>query len=294
MYYLWIVTKTIFMLQIYQKKRFLIVFIVVLLLFVLATLVISFHGKLAPSNNKPAFESGATAQCFGPPYPSQSIDLLDWKLTLPILTDGKKSAPLEVMQPQLATYKNCPWFMLSPDGKGVVFRAAVNAPTTSNSDYPRSELREMTDGGTQEEFWSTSTGIHTLFMDEAITSVPKNKPDVVAGQIHGDDDDLIVIRLEYPKLMVSRGKNNLYTLDENYSLGKRFTIKFMAENGKIAVYYNNSANPVYTLDKKVKQAYFKAGVYTQSNCQTEESVNLCKADNYGEVTIYQLQVTHQQ
>jgi hypothetical protein len=132
-----------------------------------------------------------------------------------------------------------------------------------------------------------------LLLEEAITAVPKNKPEVVAGQIHGDDDDLITIRLDYPKLYVARSKKNLATLDENYALGKRFSVKFVAQDGKISVYYNNGAAPVYTLDKKVDMAYFKVGVYTQSNCETEASPNLCTADNYGEVIVYQMLVTHQ-
>jgi len=122
--------------------------------------------------------------------------------------------------------------------------------------------------------------------------VPKNKPDVVAGQIHGDDDDLIVVRLEYPKLFLSRGKSNLATLDENYTLGKKFTVRFVASDGKISVYYNDNISPIYTLDKKVEQAYFKAGVYTQSNCETEESPDLCHTENYGEVVIYEIELTH--
>lgn len=183
--------------------------------------------------------------------------------------------------------------MPTPDKKGVVFRAPVNAETTSNSDYPRTELREMTADGTKELFWPSTEGTHTLTLTQAITAVPQAKKHVVAGQIHGDDDDLLVIRLEYPKLYLTRSKSNLVTLDENYALGKRFTVKFAANDGKIAVYYNNGASPVYVLDKEVKEAYFKAGVYTQSNCETEESPDLCTADNYGEVVIYNLTVAHQ-
>ena len=151
----------------------------------------------------------------------------------------------------------------------------------------------MTADGTEEFFWSSNKGTHTLFLDEAITAAPKNKPDVVAGQIHGDDDDLIVIRLEGQKLFLSRGKSALATLDENYTLGKRFTIKFVAQDGQIMTYYNQSATPVYVLEKKVNLAYFKVGVYTQSNCETEDSANLCSTDNYGEVVIYQIKVTHE-
>jgi hypothetical protein len=226
-------------------------------------------------------------------YPSQILDLSNWKLTLPVTTPADPSLPLEIDQPELATYRMSPWFTLASDKRGVIFRASVNAPTTVNSSYPRSELREMTANGKEDAYWPSTKGTHTLFLDEAITAVPQGKPEVVAGQIHGDSDDLLVIRLDYPKLYLARGKSNLYTFDENYDLGKRFTVKFMAQDGKIIVYYNNGSVPVYTLEKKVNQAYFKVGVYTQSNCETEGSPDLCTADNYGEVVIYQAVVTHQ-
>ena len=84
---------------------------------------------------------------------SQLPDLTNWKLTLPIVSPDDLTQPLEIRQPELAKYQLSPWFVLDPQKKGIVFRAAVNAPTTSNSSYPRSELREMTDKGAQEIFW---------------------------------------------------------------------------------------------------------------------------------------------
>ena len=43
--------------------------------------------------------------------------------------------------------------------------------------------------------------------------------------------------------------------------------------------------------KFVAGNYFKAGVYTQSNCTRERT---CAPENFGEVVIYRLTVTHQQ
>lgn len=230
----------------------------------------------------------------GPPYPSEILDLTNWKVTLPVGNPGRKSKqPLEIRQPELAAYRLDPWFMPLPDTRGVVFRAPVNAPTTGDTDYPRSELREMTNGGRENAVWSSKKGTHTLILDQAITAVPKGKPHIVAGQVHGDDDDVLVIRLEYPTLYIARSKKNVYTLDDRYVLGERFTVKFVAHDGKILVYYDGSDAPVYTLDKKLNEAYFKAGAYTQSNCETENSPDLCTADNYGEVVIYQATVTHE-
>lgn len=220
-------------------------------------------------------------------YPSQILNLTNWKLTLPT---RKSEKPAEIKQPELAKFSKDPWFVVSPDG-GVRFRAAVDGMTTSGSDYPRSELREMKDDGRTNASWSSTSGTHTMFLDEAITAVPIKKKHVVAGQIHDADDDVIVIRLEFPNLYVNVDGDNKYTLDSNYTLGKRFSVKFEVKDGKTNVFYNNSYEPVYVLDKSYTGAYFKAGAYTQSNCSKEDSSS-CNSDNYGEVVIYQLSVSY--
>jgi len=223
-------------------------------------------------------------------YPSQVLNLANWKITIPTITSGNAA---EIKQPELATYNISPWFIVVSEGNAVRFRAAVNGSTTSGSEYPRSELREMVDNGKTNAAWSSKKGIHTLFLDQAITAVPKIKQDVVAGQIHNESKDIIVIRLNYPNLHVRVDGTNVYTLDSHYTLGKRFTVKFVVSEGLTKVYYNNGADPVYTLNKKYSDAYFKAGVYTQSNCSKEGSPSLCNDNNYGEVIIYQATITHQ-
>ncbi len=222
-------------------------------------------------------------------YPSQIINLTNWKLTLPI---GKNEKPTEIKQPLLAKFEIDPWFVGLPNGNGVRFRSPVNGITTKGSNYPRSELREMTNSGVKNASWNSISGVHSMFLDEAITALPSKKKHIVAGQIHDAQSDIIVIRLENRSLYINVDGDNKHRLDSNYSLGKRFTIKFVVKNGQTAVYYNSSSNPVYTLNKEYSGAYFKAGAYTQSNCSKEES-SKCTEDNYGEVIIYKLTVTHQ-
>lgn len=222
-------------------------------------------------------------------YPAQILDLTNWKLTLPT---GDSENPAEILQPYLATYMNDPWFLINADKNGVRFRAPVNGVTTSGSNYPRSELREMKNNGEDKANWSSTSGTHTMVIDEAITAVPQIKKHVVAGQIHDKSDDIIVIRLEYPNLYVNVGGKNKYKLDSSYALGKRFTVKFVVNMGKTKVYYNGSVNPAYTLSKSYSGAYFKAGTYTQSNC-TRELFLFCNDSNFGEVVIYGLTVTHE-
>jgi hypothetical protein len=150
----------------------------------------------------------------------------------------------------------------------------------------------MTNNGLTNASWSSANGTHTMFIDQKITAVPSVKKHIVAGQIHDASDDVIVIRLEYPKLFIDINGTDGPVLDSNYTLGKRFTVKFEVNNNQTKIYYNGNTTPSYTLNKSYSGAYFKAGAYTQSNCSTEGSSSLCNENNYGEVVIYKVIVTH--
>jgi hypothetical protein len=220
--------------------------------------------------------------------PGRILDLSDWKLQLPVDgAGGTAGRPAEVLAPGLGTYVQAPYFAVRAGG--VQFRAPVNGVTTSGSRYPRSELREMTGGGATLAAWSTDAGTHTMEVEQAITAVPATKRHVVAGQIHDGTDDVITVRLEHPRLFVDHNGRPGATLTPSYVLGTRFTVRIEASEGQIRVTYNGAATPADTLARSGGGHYFKAGAYTQSNCTREVA---CGAENFGEVLIYRLEVSH--
>ncbi|MDT8915948.1 polysaccharide lyase family 7 protein [Amycolatopsis sp. PS_44_ISF1] len=217
-------------------------------------------------------------------HPADVLDLANWKETLPT---GSKGKPTEIEQPALNTFSAEPWFTTAAGCTGVRFRAAVDGVTTSGSGYPRSELREMAGG--DEADWSTTRGTSTLTVDTSVTHLPADKPEVVVAQIHDADDDVTVFRLEGSKLYLTRGDDPHYRLaDGGYRLGTRFTVEFVAGGGRISAYYNGTE--VAGFAKKSSGDYFKAGVYTQANCDKSSP---CSAQNYGETVVYGLTVAHQ-
>ncbi|MDC7221393.1 MAG: polysaccharide lyase family 7 protein [Spirochaetales bacterium] len=215
--------------------------------------------------------------------PSQVLNLLNWKITLPF--DQAK----EVYQPDFKTYVHPDFFRTTKDNDGVIFTAPVAADgtdaTTVNSKYPRSELREMAYGGQAEANWDTDNGRHVMKIVQAITHLPDVKNEVVAGQIHDAHDDVVMIRLHGTKLFVEAEGVNKGVLDENYELGTKFEIEISAENDVIGVRYNKDVEVKFNVHKE--GCYFKAGVYTQSNLSKGDA-----ADAYGEVVIYDLNVAH--
>lgn len=216
--------------------------------------------------------------------PADVLDLSNWYEGLPIGEDGH---PTDIKQPELADYSIDPWFVATADCSGVRFRAAVNGVTTNGSRYPRSELREMS--GSEKASWSSTSGTHVMVINEEITHLPEDKPQIVAGQIHGPDSDISVFRLEGTNLYVTDGDDHHHQLvTSGYQLGTPFEAKFVVADGQIRAYYNGTLET--TIPADFSGGYFKAGAYTQANCDNSAP---CSDDNYGEVIIHSLTVTHQ-
>lgn len=225
-----------------------------------------------------------------PVYPSDLLDLSNWHLTLPVDTSHAGS-PDQIDQPELDTYTNSSFFFLNAAKTGVTFRAYTNGATTSGSGYPRSELRERINGGAAHASWSSSSGTHKLFIDQAVTHLPDVKPHIVVGQIHDSSDDVIVFRLEGQKLFIDLNGNDGPTLTSSYVPGTRFTVGFEVANNAVKCYYNGALK--YTYSKSFSGAYFKAGAYVQSSCQGDKKVAGESCSAYGEAVIYDVSVQHQ-
>ncbi|MFJ8538387.1 polysaccharide lyase family 7 protein [Streptomyces sp. NPDC093591] len=241
-----------------------------------ATLTLSAHA------GTPTPHGQAAARCA---YPADVLDLTNWKMTLPT---GEDEDPTEITQPELATFSADPWFRADAGCDAVVFRAAVNGVTTGGSNYPRAELREMTDGGEDEAAWSTTDGTHTLVVREAFTALPAERPWLVGAQVHGGDDDVTVFRLEGSSLYITDGDDrHAHLVTDDYELGTEFEAKFVARDGEIDAYYNGRLETTISHDGDTN--YFKAGAYTQANCDNSDP---CADDNYGEVRISRIKVTH--
>ncbi|MDT0268560.1 polysaccharide lyase family 7 protein [Streptomyces sp. DSM 44915] len=225
--------------------------------------------------------------------PADVLDLDDWKITLPIGEDGEDGEddrPLEIFQPELADYAHASYFRVSDDGDAVRFRAPVNGVTTSGSSYPRAELREMEPGGEDETEWSATSGTHTMTVREAFTHLPAERPYLVGAQIHGGDDDVTVVRLEGTELWITEGDTRHHHLiTDDYELGTVFEVTYVVADGEIEVYYNGELET--TLEHTDPTNYFKAGAYTQANCDNSAP---CDEDNYGEVEIHELTITHEE
>ncbi|TWF76597.1 alginate lyase [Pseudonocardia hierapolitana] len=213
-------------------------------------------------------------------FPAEIIDASKWYLTLPTGSEGQ---PDTVDTKDLSTYAS-KWFQLNDTKDGVVFTANAGGATTVNSHYPRSELREMTGG--EKASWDGRSGTHTMELDQAITKTPATKPDVIAGQIHGGEDDVMQIHLSGSRLTVKYADGDKdVVLDPSYKLGERFRVKIQSADGQVKVWYNGKLAadlPIFGAE-----SYFKAGAYVNTN--PEKGAD---PDDVGQVVIYGLKISH--
>ena len=110
--------------------------------------------------------------------PGGNFDLSLWELQEPV---GSPGAPTTISPSQLQGpngYQD-KYFFTDPTDGSMTFWDPENGVTTKNSNYPRSELREMTAAGAAAN-WAI-TGTHTLSATLKATLIPDH---VAVGQIH--------------------------------------------------------------------------------------------------------------
>ncbi len=212
------------------------------------------------------------------------IDFSRWKLTLPT---GPREHPTEVTSAALrAGFEQRPHFWRQSDG-AQVFAAPVDGVSTSGSNNPRSELREMNPDGSKAA-WSSTKGTHRMKVRLAFTRLPTGNPGVgvVGAQIHSSSDDETVLRLEGRKLWVTKGDAKYRLVTDAYVLGTPIDCEFRVAQGHTEVLCDGRL--IANLYKKYSKAYFKTGCYTQCNAGVKPK----NSTNYGEVIVYSVEVSH--
>lgn len=221
-------------------------------------------------------------------YPADLLDLMFWKLKVPIDTPQQPGAPDEIRNPLLQTYTS-DFFKLNAEQDGVFMKAHAGGFTTSGSHYPRTQLGEAQASG-RTYTWDSFTGKHSFFARMAIAHLPEVKPDMNVAQIHDSSS--------YAVAVVIRGKTlrvegviaglpvRLATLDDDYELGREFTVEFVVENGWVTVSYNGVEQTKVALLGLAN--YFTAGAYVLSNPSRGEA-----PEAYGEIVLKALKTSHQ-
>ena len=79
-----------------------------------------------------------------------------------------------------------------------------------------------------------------MWKRQAVTRLPVVKPHVVTAQIHGGDDDVVLVRLEGEHLMAEYDDgDSSVTIDPAYRLGTPYDLRIVAADGRIQIFYDD-------------------------------------------------------
>lgn len=238
---------------------------------------------------------------------AKPIDLRKWKLTLPT---GTKEEPNEIFYPALETYEDMYFDKGGPHDvfEGYRFIAPVGGVTTKGSGYPRCELREMIPSRKEaptvitfdqlKDFnenkpvkaaWNINKGQkHTMTWTGYVVETPLVKPQVVIGQIHDSEDDLVMVRFtNTPRSTLDIMYDGKTRFQIPYKLKQEYELTIECVHFLIRVILNKEE--VFRVTSPWKQGcYFKVGAYTQSNPLKGD-----KPSSRSVVVVEKVQVEHQ-
>ncbi|MFD1690702.1 polysaccharide lyase family 7 protein [Azotobacter chroococcum] len=217
----------------------------------------------------------------------QKIDLSHWNLTIPA---GAKI----IQTKKLQTYAS-EWFVRNADGSITFFAPSSGdgMKSTTNSAYPRSELRETLPNGDDDEAnWSLgSAPVHSLSATLTVDALAKSKKAII-GQFHGKSTkppfklqitgDTIYVQYR-PKYNGQEIKDPIL---KGYHLGDMLDYSAEVTSGGAFTVVVNGVTRQYQFDVasyKGDKWYAKAGMYSQEKIGGEGA---------GRATFYALTMTH--
>ncbi len=235
--------------------------------------------------------------------PSANFDLSEWKLQLPVDSDGGYVGRYTEIK-KLEGYSGT-WFNTGSDG-AMILRAPVEGVTTGGARYARSELRELNpDFSTPiNAAWTLQQGgsmAVAMQVDEVPTKFDGSSAKVVIGQIHGGDHQLVRLYYENGSIYWVNGRNEAQSKDIVYlfkdaqgntpkvSLNETFVYTMDVKGHDLRLTLQ-ADGITYTSSIKIgpgwddNQFYFKAGLYLGTNEETSRGE--------GQVSIYGIDVRH--
>ncbi|HTS19894.1 MAG TPA: polysaccharide lyase family 7 protein [Verrucomicrobiae bacterium] len=239
--------------------------------------------------------------------PGSNFDLTHWKLQLPtsngVLTAASGSVD-EITPAQLSAGVTNTYFYTGSDGS-MVFWSPDNGARTSNSEHPRSELREQLNPTNGNLNW-TVFGTHIMTAQCKVLQVASDTRKVCIGQMHEPNNkpDGSASANNEQMIMFDLGNKKIYVninLDGNLSssfsqtlisgsgvaLSNTINYTMLMVNGAMSIIINNVTNSWNLLSgtnylghiaqnwdvASSNTLYFKAGDYNQTtnlcNCSTD-------------------------
>jgi len=220
-------------------------------------------------------------------YAGDVFSLAIWSLTIPLDDDGDGFADPVVM-PTLRNFEDPDFFHLSPTRDSIIFKARSDGAKAENAAHPSCLLRELKRSSQLPASWSATDGlIHNLTITLAIHRPSGPGAAVVATGIFSDDEDVITLRLDDEKLLLTRAGMEPLVLEDGYVPGTLFDFMLIVEDGRVRAFYKGAALEAWSLQRD--NLHFRAG------CEVRLPAPPGGGNRerwLGEVEIQKLYVTH--
>ena len=110
---------------------------------------------------------------------------------------------------------------------------------------------------------------------QAVTELPKAKPELVTAQIHDAESDVMEVRLEDKRLIAqyAEGKKE-FVVDPTTPSARRTTCGWWRPTA--ASTSSTTANPAGSIAQSGTGWYFKTGSYLQSNTEKGATCGRCR------------------
>jgi PKD repeat protein len=215
--------------------------------------------------------------------PGGNFNLNNWYLQLPT-ENGSLNCTAGSVDSASTTqlidgYTNAPYFYTGSDGS-MVFWAPINGAKTGNTDFPRSELRELIATNSTGVNW-IPYGTHILNAQCKVLQVPPSTEEVIIGQIHAESGDALpTVKVIYDNGKVHATVKTNSTDDGSdfdlptvtVGLSNSITYEIELVNGLVTVVINSKTNSynIFQSDPNYTNStqYFKAGDYCQADSCT--------------------------
>jgi len=210
-----------------------------------------------------AFATGIELQqlkptCTSGCVPADKFDLSLFKMQMPYDSTEKyctsygtdsscsSGSATTISQAKLATFSHASHFYLDSSYSYIVFTTPANGVTTSGSDHPRVELREMTAAAASAAWGSNDGKTHTINQTNTVVTVTSASKLTVVMQIfdntYGPFWEMFATDSTkglFAYLFTAAGSASTVYIDRSFKIGDKFSLKnVIASNVLTTTYYN--------------------------------------------------------
>jgi hypothetical protein len=210
--------------------------------------------------------------------PGGNFNMKPWELQLPIGTPGNPETISDSELEGCHGFQNTTYFFTDHlDGSMVMYvpggASNTGCVTTPNTEYCRTELREVNPTTGDITSWNPNTSPNRLMATVRAAEVDNGSHGTIIGQVHidGSVSQYPVAKLYYASsgdlnLGVEESSvtgGTLYHHVGNIPLGTKFTYEIRYENNKLSVGINGGPQQLFNNSLGAPLSYFKAGNYNQ-------------------------------